>query len=159
MTIVEWWKNREPRERLLVQIAAALSAVIILYQGIWSPSNTFKSKAFDRHSAALSEQAEIRQGLRRLESAAPGTISQPSGPVQSIVVDTSDVFGLSISRIQPDENGNLTLWLEQVDPRSFFAWLTDMENNHGVIVEKASVRREQGTSSISANVFVRGRGR
>ena len=50
--------------------------------------------------------------------------------------------GLSISRVQPLEDGRLGVWLEQADADAMMGWLNTLSREHGVSAVRVSVDRE-----------------
>ncbi len=149
-----WWTSLEPRERLLLSIGGLLTLVVITFQFVYVPSKTFKDRASNRYASQAAMHSEVTQTLRVYENSPRQTRSSTNGPVQGIVSDSSAVFGISISRIEPTSTGDLTLWIEEIDPQSLYAWLTDLETNYGISVSKASIRINQDTQTVNANVFV-----
>lgn len=154
MMILNWWNTREPREQLLISISCVLTLGVILYQFLYAPSVEFREQSARRYSAQASTHMDVVQTLRTYENSPRQMNAVSSGPVQGIVSDSSGIFGISISRIEPTENGDLTLWIEEIDPRALYAWLTDLEVNHGIFVNKASIRANSDTVTVNANVFV-----
>ena len=150
----EWWSSREPRERLLLSICGLLTVVVIVYQFMYVPSKSFRERASNRYDSHAAMHSEITQTLRVYENSPRQTRALVTGPVQGIVSDSSAVFGISISRIEPTSAGDLTLWIEEIDPQSLYAWLTDLETNYGISVSKASIRMNKDTATVNANVFV-----
>ena len=154
--IVEFWNTREPRERLLLGVALALSLALAVYQFLWTPALSFQSKAKRDYANAQSDFSLVQQSVGSLNGPVNTTGSQ--APLQSVVVDVAGVYGLTISRIEPASDGGLNLWFEAESPNGLFAWLSDLHANHGVFVGKASMRTVQNGEAVSANLYVnRGR--
>jgi len=150
--IQTWWTEREPRERQLLLIAGGLSAVLVLHQFIYLPSQAFADTQAQRHRTALSEYADVKVAARTATSRnAPETINQP---LQSLLTNTAGLYGLSISRLSPAEDNGLNLWLDGVSPQLLYAWIGDLEASHGVRVGKASLRADPEGTTISANFYM-----
>ncbi|ACT59151.1 type II secretion system protein GspM [Hirschia baltica] len=152
--IKNWWAAREPREKLLLSICLVLTLTIVLFQFIFGPSVEFRDRASKRYLSQASSHSEVVQTLRVYENSPRQVNAVSAGPVQGVVSDSSAVFGIDISRIEPTSNGDLTLWIEEIDPQSLYAWLTDLEINHGISVNKASIRMNKDTVTVNANVLV-----
>lgn len=149
-----WWSGRDSRERTLLSICLALTVIIVLFQFVLVPSFSFRDREAKRYASQANMHSEVVQTLRAYENSPKQANVKANGPVQGIVSDTSSVFGISISRIEPTSNGDLTLWIEEIDPQSLYAWLTDLETNQGISVSKASIRMNKDTVTVNANVFV-----
>ncbi|MFC7290360.1 type II secretion system protein GspM [Hirschia litorea] len=154
MNLKNWWNTRDPREQLLICLCGMLTLAVILFQFVYMPSSKFRDQASRRYNAQAATHTEVVQTLRAFENSPRQTNAKSNGPIQGVVTDSSAVFGIEINRIEPTENGDLTLWIEQIDPRALYAWLTDLEVNHGIAVSKASIRANKDTVTVNANVFV-----
>ena len=148
----DFWEARDARERLLLLIAGALTIAFVLFQFIWTPAQDFRSRAERGLATASSDLELVRQSTAvAIDQSRPETLNTP---LQSVVTDMATVYGLTISRIEPSQNDALTLWFEAVAPTAIYAWLVDLENSHGVKVQKASIRLTQDGLNVSANVNV-----
>ena len=150
--LAEFWKARDDRERKLLLLAAALFGTVLSWQFVYLPSSDFRRRTEARAQAAQSDLAVVASLVGRRQSGSGGDRS--GTPVQSVVTDTANVYGLSIGRIEPSPDGSLTLWFDKVSPSLLYAWLLDLEQSHGVRVGKASLRLNQDGETVSANIFV-----
>ncbi len=151
-SLKQWWLDREPRERWLIAVAVFLSLAVVLYQFVLIPSAGFRADQKRAFSAALSEYAYVSDAARTLsgEAAAPSR----SQPLQSVLTNTSDLYGLTISRLAPADASGLNVWFDDVPPELLYAWLGELEREHGVRVERAAVRRNPGTEAVNANLYL-----
>lgn len=148
-----WWGAREPREQLLISVAVFLSLVLGLYQFAWVPSVAFRERAEQAYRIALSDNAAVHAATR--PTGETRQVNTGSQPLQLVVTQTSGFYGLEITRMLPDESTGLNLWLDNVPAETFYAWLSELEREHGVRVEKASVRLVSAEAHVNANIFVR----
>ncbi|MEL6781979.1 MAG: type II secretion system protein GspM [Pseudomonadota bacterium] len=150
--MMAWWTAREAREQLLIIVAAILAVAVALFQFGLIPSATARDRAERAYANALAENADVRKAAaRRVKTADAASRNEP---LQTVVTNTSDLYGMTITRLLPAENDGLNLWLESEYPQTVFAWLTDLETNHGVRVGKASLRRNSDEQTVSVNVYL-----
>ena len=150
--IKEFWNSREPREKTLMSVALVLTLAVMLWQFACIPASQYKMRAERAFTTASGDLGYVRQSTRQISARRnPGSASTP---LQSVVVDVANIYGLSISRIEPASDGGLTLWFESEAPATLFAWLKDLDDNHGVTVGKASIRLVQDGGNVSANLYV-----
>ena len=150
--IKEFLKDREPREKALLAIATILTVGLLTWQFGWVPLKSFRDRSERAFQTAITDLQIVKEATREITSRQ--NPSSASTPLQSVVVDAANTFGLSINRIEPDPNGGLTLWFENQNPSALYAWLRDLDNNHSVTVDKASIRRMQDSDNVSANLHV-----
>lgn len=150
------WQNFSSREQWLVAVAGGLGLVLIVALGLVRPlmasqseSETALAASIRTYSAVASAAAEIRQ-LPVLEEAQPvaGSEGQSSRVIISVAARRA---GVVISRIQPTEDGALTLWVDNVASQSLFGWLNTLEEEHRLTPDQVSLQRT-GNGSLRAQV-------
>jgi type II secretory pathway component PulM len=62
-----WYEKREPREKVLLQIAGALIAVMVLYGMIYSPIMSLRASLDERVAARVQDLIEVRALMPRYE--------------------------------------------------------------------------------------------
>lgn len=147
-----WWDAREPRERLIIIIGGVIAGFLALYQFVMAPSSDFRERAERRYSNALAENFDILTAITTRSSSAEAP--SRNQPLQTVVTNSSDLYGMTITRLIPAENEGLNIWLEAEGPETVFAWLSELERTHGVRVGRASLRRNSDEQTISANVYL-----
>jgi type II secretory pathway component PulM len=151
-----WWSLREAREKWLIALAIILSLVLGIYQFALVPSASYRGEQRRAFEAALEARALVSTAIaQRASRREPERENQP---LQSVLTRTSDLYGLSIARLAPGDDGGLNVWLEGVPPQLLYAWIGELERTHGVRVAKASLRREEAGEALTANLYMRREG-
>jgi len=145
-----WWENMAPRERLLISIAAALTAIVIVWQFILVPSVAARSEAklrlheADRTLSLIQE----RYGMKRALGAATPTNARPTSAsiddFKAAITGSAGDMGLAIARLQGDDSNSVRLIFENVDPRMVFLWLESVQANHSGQVTRMSMEQAGG---------------
>lgn len=153
--IEQWrarWASLAERERRMLGAGASVLALVIAYVGIYEPV------AGARHQRAVALQAS-RALAARIEqlAAAPRSAAAPAGQGQSLlaIVDQSlkgSAIGKPPSRLQPEGETTVRLWLEDVPFESLVRWLNELQERYGVRVDNAEVERESGPGLVSARL-------
>lgn len=157
---MSWWKGLDRRERMLVSIAACLTALVVTWQFVIVP-------AISAHADARAELAEADANLSRLQEAymhkrAQGVAAaaniggnQLSGDAfKTAVTSSASEKGLSISRLQGGNTSTVGLVFEEADPRFIFFWLEDVEtrlngNVTRLVIEQAGGGRVRASVDVS----------
>ena len=148
-----WWDARETRERLLILLAGILSGAIIAWQFILLPSAKFRGDQERAFSAALGEYAYVTSVTQ--DMAARQSVATRDQPLQAVLSNTSDLYGLTISRLLPADDEGLNVWIDTAPAQSLYAWIGDLEREHAIRVERAAIRRNQAGDGVNANLFLR----
>lgn len=141
MMVMDWWKTREPRERILILIAAVLIVLIGAWYGVISPLANAKADARQGLATAIEDKALIDTALARLDTQSISTI----GPAENFdafrldVTNAAQRRGLSIFRLQGNDDGGLQLIFNDVAPNDVFLWLEDISARPGGAVLRANI--------------------
>ncbi len=148
----------QPREQLLVGIAAVVIALALVYLMIWTPVANAR-----RH--AERELADTRVVAQRLEviGAALGAAqnSGVSGPLVSrdasllSAVDLASKDGTlskAPSRLQPDGDTQVRVWVDAVQFDSLLRWINELQTRYGVRVDGLDVERQPTPGLVNARL-------
>ncbi len=149
--LLVWWNAREAREKLLIAVAGLLTLTLAVWQFVLVPSSAFRDTQRRAFGQALSEHAFVVAASRATGNAnEPATRDQP---LQSVLSTTSDLYGLTMSRILPADENGLNVWFDSAEPALLYAWIGELERQHGVRVQRAVMRRNPEGTQVNANFF------
>lgn len=136
------WALLEAREQRALLILGAALALFLLW-GLWMSS----------HRAAQKAEQQLLQAralLAELQRAAPaaGPASAAGGSVLRAASDAAATGGLALSRIEPEGETRVRVWLEKADFNAVATWLATL-SKQGIRVEEAQVEKlaEGGVSA------------
>lgn len=135
------WAEREPREKLLLSIMATILSAVIFWQFILSPVLSAKSEA---NSALLRAERDYMTVSKAIPSLSSSGATSTQRFNQAILIEAASQRGLNVSRVQPDGNKSLSVWIDTQDTTAFYTMLNDVITKNGAILSRA-------TLSTSAN--------
>lgn len=147
------WTTLAARERLVLAVGGAVLALVVLFLGIWEPL----AAARHQREVELRAARALAVQLEQLAAAAPRAGAAPAGAGQSLlaVVDQSakaSALNKPPTRLQPDGDNAVRLWLEDVPFDALVRWLGELHARYGVRVEAAEVERESGPGLVNARL-------
>lgn len=156
MTLKERWQQMAPRERVLVSAAGAVVAVMLAFLLIWRP--LFASTGKLRKEVA--EQRELVQWLNAIEPevqllrGARSMRPAAGGSLLALVDQTSKANGLGqfVSRIQPEGDKEVRVWLEQAPYDEIMRWLIALELDAGVRIVEFNVSRGPAPGLVAVRI-------
>jgi general secretion pathway protein M len=151
-----WWSGLAERERRVLGSGAAVLAVILLYLAVWEP---LAGARRDRETA-LSEARALAVLLETLAAEAqrghgPGGPTAGAGQSLLAVVDQSrkaSALTKPPTRLQPEGEGMVRIWLEDVPFDALVRWLHDLQTRYGVRVDNADIERESAVGLVNARL-------
>lgn len=144
--MTRWWQTLSERERRLVGLAGLLALAVILYLGLLRPLYALRDAEEAGWRSAMARLAEVealagevtmlqRQGERMV---AAGERRQAE-PLQVLAARAARARGLSMSRLVPEGEGAVTVWIDQVETPSLYDWILDLQSDYGIAVSRASL--------------------
>ena len=154
-----WWSGLAERERRVLGGGAIALGLIVLYTAVWEPVAAARKQRNADLQAARALAVQI-------ESLAPAAARGASGPAAgagqsllAIVDQTRKASAITKppSRLQPEGDNTVRLWLEDVPFDALVRWLGELQTRYGVRVEGADIQRESGQGLVNARLtLVRG---
>ncbi|MEO1407024.1 MAG: type II secretion system protein GspM [Pseudomonadota bacterium] len=155
--MMQWWETREPRERLLLSIAALLTLLVLGYLLVISPLSSAREDAGRALASAQADRAIEERGIAAIGSAdASSSGAAPDvDDFRTMVTRSAREAGLSLSRVQRGSDGTIQLRFDDAEPPRLFAWLATIESEPGGEIVAASISA-RNDERIEAVIELRG---
>jgi general secretion pathway protein M len=147
-----------PRERVLVLLAAAAVAMTLFFLLVWEPLAQAHQRRADALQAAraLAERLEvIGAEVQRSRRSGGGAQAPDLGTSLLAAVDLSARAGTLSkppSRIQPEGEREVRVWLEAVSFDSLLRWIGELETRYGIQVQTADIERAERPGLVDARL-------
>ena len=151
------WAARSRREQWLLGVMFVLLGVVILWFGIALPVDRARHDARAAMAQAADRNAAIRAKVTALKALPANSGSSADAmPIDQYVGQSAAEAGLTLERAQAQGADRMDIAIASVRPMSFFAWVTQLEQQ-GVRIETMSARPSATAGSVSVQaVLVRG---
>lgn len=148
--MIKFWRNRDRREKILIAVATLLFLVIFFWLFIVKPVLAFPEKQQRLLTKAQSDLVFMRQSLPiMMQANAPDKTTLSPDEIHLKITQTAVENGLTISRRQPGADGEITLWLENIDTVKFYGWVENLTRIYNISLIRANVgRNEDGTANV-----------
>lgn len=144
--MAEYWNTLTGREKLLVSVAVGLTILIFVYFTAVKPLIEYKQNSQNNVQAAERLYVQIARGSAVL-NAHKGSIKARDAdtggqqPLRVSVSIAARATGVAISRIQPTDNGALTVWVESVTASELYRWMGRMAEEKGIAPTKVLAQK------------------
>ncbi len=150
----EWLAQLAPRERWMVLLCAVVVGFAVLYGGIWQPLVKAQKQREEALASARSVAGRIEE-LAVLSQANAGR-GMPVNRTASIlgVVDQGarGTLGKQPTRIQPEGDREVKVWVEDVSFDSLLRWLQELELRYGIHAQTAEIEKQSAPGVVSAQL-------
>ena len=146
-----------PRDRLALGCLALFGVGLVFIYGLWMPLQTFHQQAraeFSNQRALYDwlqsqEQAVVQAQATQSRSAPNRVDGSPLNTVNSSAKELS----LNIKRVQPEKNGDLRLWLENIPFDTSLRWLYQLEEQGLTIKELQADKVQPGVINLQLTLI------
>lgn len=143
---------RTAREQLLLAGLGLIVVLMAIWFGLLAPAIDGRAEATRRYVSAVEGYETILDQTARYRALAASTAPEAERePLRTLADRSARERGLSISRVQPLEDGRLGVWMEDADADALMAWLAALSTEQGVNVERASLDRS-GDNRVRAQL-------
>lgn len=134
-----WWRARTPRERVLLQVCAALAFGVAAPLWVFGAATSFRDAA----ATALTQAEAAHRGVQAL--AASGARAGPAlpahdGSLNGLAFAAASAHGLTIERVEGASADRLRVVFAPAQDVRVFAWLDEMARA-GVAAPRSSLMR------------------
>ncbi len=151
-----WYLALSLREKILVGIAAALSAILVAIYGVYLPLVASIQDKRTEYRAALERRLAVEA---MVASAADRPTKMPvpkvAGPIEQLVSQRAVEAGFSLEKAEAVGNGRVAIAMAQARPPALLKWLAELEQA-GIVVEQIDIKAATGGSVTIAATLVGG---
>ncbi|NIR58905.1 MAG: type II secretion system protein M [Gammaproteobacteria bacterium] len=157
-----WWEGLAPRERRAVSAGVAAVLALLVYAGIWQPlaeANTRLRERVAEHQTVLAWMRAHAAEVEALRERAGADASGPSGgSLLGLVDSTAKSAGLAgrLRRVEPEGDTAVRLWVEQAPFDDLVGWLGRLDAEHGLVVRRLTLRRDDAPGTVTGRLLIRG---
>lgn len=139
------WLLLAPRDQQFLRVLGIVLVLVFLVYGIWLPSHNAAQKAEQQYE-------QNRELLALLQSSAghgsKSTVAA-GGSLLALASDAASSGGITLSRIEPEGDAQVRVWVERADFNKVAAWLTKL-SAQGVNLQEAQVEKQGEGLGVSA---------
>jgi general secretion pathway protein M len=152
-----WWGALAPREQRVLGVGAVALTLILLYLLAFEPfvqARRERMQALEDARALAVTLETLAVEVQRQRGAGGGAILGANQSLLSIVDQSRRASSLTKppSRLQPEGDAIVRIWLEDVPFDALLRWLADLQLRYGVRVDTADIERESGPGLVNARV-------
>jgi type II secretory pathway component PulM len=154
-----WWREREPRERVLLA-ACGLSVLLAAYfLAVLEPLQARSARLAKSLDAELELRLWLEQQRPRVGAGAPVTARErlPDGASLLAAINTSAAAsGIAgqLTRVTPTTARGASLDFEAVPYAEFMRWLLAIDARHGARVERISLQQAEAPGTVDVDLVV-----
>lgn len=155
-----FWSGLSPRERTLIGVAAAILVLVGGWYGVVNPLLSARANAERAWLRTGDDLVNVERAAARARAAtgAPQKqqnsrpANQSAAGLRAATAGAARAAGLSISRLQPEGETAVRVWIDEAPATDVYDWLLKAEREHGLSVQEASLVSRRGDGRVSVEV-------
>lgn len=156
----QWYISKSESDKRILKLLAVLSLSLICYAGLWVPLNNYVDTQQRQAYLAQSTADWLVANRTALEAVATSAESGTSGssggqPTISQITNSAAALKITLSRLQPEADGSVSVALEQQPFNAVAQWLAGIEREQGFTIDRASIDRTGEPGLINAQLRIR----
>jgi general secretion pathway protein M len=145
-----WWRDRSPREQLLLAIMAGLVIIVTLWLGVVRPLALAGDRAAARHATAIADLGEVRRMTIAIRAAEARRRAGTDTPLLERVRASASVAGLTLDMLESSNTAEVSLRITAIKPVPLLRWIASLESQDGIKTTRlASSRNADQTLAVS----------
>ena len=151
------------RDRKALTWLAFALLLAVLYFVAWRPVVTFHDNAESRREKAQELLAWMQANRAPIEAlgsvsssggSSSGAVEKPANgrALMTLVTRTAGEADLPLQRFEPSGDDAVRVWMDAVPFADVAAWLEQLKNNHGIIIDQASMDRANDPGVVSVRL-------
>jgi len=153
----DWLQGLDPRERLLLAVAAGVLALLLLVLLVWAPIrsaySTLQSDVAEQRETVLWMQASAAR-LSQLKGSGSNVQGLGGRSLLAVTDSTARASGLgpALRRVEPEGSDSVKVWLEGASFDVLVKWLGTLSTTHGIDAESATMERGDAAGQVNARL-------
>jgi general secretion pathway protein M len=151
--LTSWFDGLSLREKVLVGVAATLSALLVAIYGVYFPlTNSIHEKRV-KYREALERRVSIEAIVVQANQKQAGSVAADmTGPLEQVVNQRATEAGFTLEKADAAGNGRVGISMAQARPAALMKWLAELEMA-GIVAEQIEVKAgSAGTVSVNATL-------
>lgn len=154
----ERYNALQPRERWLVSVGSVLLLLTLIYLLAIEPvmqAKRYRGAALANARAVALKLEQAAQQVQLARGSASRVAAQGRNLSLMAAVDQASKnssIGKAPARIQPEGEGEVRVWFEEVSFDAVVRWIADLQQRYGVTVQTLDVEPQDGPGQVNVRL-------
>jgi len=148
-----WFYGRELTEQRIIALLAGFIALCLLWIVFWKPVSDWRDIELNRHTNAQNLVEWLHANQEAAKKAGDAQGAQVGGrALIPVITKAAQAHSLRVNRLQPESNGVISVVLEQQPFNKIISWISQLDENNGVSVDRASFDSQDAPGYVNAQI-------
>lgn len=149
------YRTLERRDQTALIGLGIFLGVLVLYYGVWLPSNEFFESRQLQRNRELSLITYMRASEDRARASSATSGQNVSGQaLLTQISQTAQHFKINPNRLQPEGSNGVSVWFDDVPFNDLVRWL-EQQSQKGITIRQISIDRGDDEGKVKARIVFR----
>lgn len=148
--LTQRWQQLQAREQMALRLLALIALLLFLLYGVFLPSQKAATTARLRYEDSRNLLLQMQARAASLKGRAT---ANSSASLLSLCSDQASQQKLVLTRIEPEGDQQVRVWLEKADFNTVAAWLSTLAGQ-GIALQEAQIERQADGAGVTARLVL-----
>ncbi|GAA4358884.1 type II secretion system protein M [Kangiella marina] len=151
--IKDWYSGLNQRERSMVSVLSVLMILLIIFIAVVLPIKRYVAGLDDSVQRMENDLPSVASKVQALQARSGGAQQVTQQSLNQLVTNSSKRYGLKFSRIEERKRDEeIQVRLDDVEFDQLLRWVSQLEQQQGLIVDTLRVSDTDTTGMVDASV-------
>ena len=154
--LMQFWSERNTRERLILSIGSSLLMLSLLYAYVWLPIRTDVERLNQTLPELRAAAAQMRAEAAEIAALKTRSVAVPAGGALGAVEQSANTQGLrdKIEELGATDQNHIRMSANALPFDAWVGWLNLLQAQSGIRVESANVEATQDQGKVKAQAVL-----
>lgn len=154
-SVAAWYAEKNSTDRKVILTIVLLCLASIVYLAMWKPLSEYRDGQVLRYERAQSLVDWVSLNRNALQASAQST-GKPTQQKSLIPLVTAgaNLRQLKLNRLQPEQDGSVSISLQSQSFDQALRWMVDLETNNRLLIDRISVDRTDNVGLVNIQLRV-----
>ena len=148
-----WYAEKSPTDRKVLTVIVLVCLGSIIYLAMWKPLLEYRDKQGFRYERAQSLMDWVSLNKSALQASAQSKSQSPQQKsLIPLVTSGANLRQLKLNRLQPEQDGSVSISLQSQSFDQALRWMVDLETNNRLLIDRVSVDRTENVGLVNVQL-------
>ncbi len=154
-SVGDWYAEKSPTDRKVIVAIVLFCAASLVYLAMWKPLLEYRDGQALRYERAQSlvDWISLNNSALQVSAQSKGRTTQQKSLIPMVTAG-ANLRQLKLSRLQPEQDGSVSISLQSQSFDQVLRWMEDLETSNGLLIDRISVDRTENVGLVNVQLRV-----
>ena len=154
-SIGSWYAEKNATDRKVILAIVSLCLISTIYLAAWKPLLEYREAQTLRYERAQSLVDWITLNDNALQASSQNKSQSPQQKsLIPLVTASANQMQLKLNRLQPEQDGSVSISLQNQSFDQALRWIVDLETNSRLLIDRISIDRTENVGLVNVQLRI-----